>query len=192
MTTSKPDSIFCSAPNPGDEGMKYTIIRTGPKGIKGPIITSHDPLGLYTHWAGGRTLPCVRHDCEQCEQNAARRWYGYLMVYSLKQDRQYLFEYTAAAAETVVRYFAKHRTLRGAQLIGERAGARANGRLTLYLHTPKAENDPLPKAPNRVALLSQMWSVPLESFLEKQPPAVEAADTSITAIRSEPRDANVE
>jgi len=189
MSASKNDSIFSNTPDEGDEGMRYQILRTGPKGIKGPIVTSHDPVGLYTHWAGGRTLPCVRKKCELCEQNVARRWYGFLMVYSLKQDRQYLFEYTAAAAATVVDYWERHRTLRGARLSGERQGARANGRLTLFLMPPMPEIDPLPKAPNRVALLSQMWSVPLEQFLEPQSAAKQEAAEFIDRIRPAIKDA---
>lgn len=183
MSASKIDSIFSNLPDDGDEGMRYQIIRTGPKGIKGPIVTSHDQLGLYTHWAGGRTLPCVKAKCECCEQNIARRWYGYLMVFSIKQDRQYLFEYTAAAAPTVDAYWVKHRTLRGAKLAGERQGDRANGRLTLFLSPPQSDVEPLPKAPERIALLSQMWSVPLDQFLAPQTNAKLEAAEFIDKIR---------
>jgi len=183
MSASKTESIFSNVPDDGDEGMRYQIIRTGPKGIKGPIVTSHDPLGLYTHWAGGRTLPCVKKACEHCEQNVSRRWYGFLMVYSIKQDRQYLFEYTASAASTVVQYWEKHRTLRGAAISGERQGGRPNGRLTLFLTPPKSEAEPLPKAPERVSLLSQMWSVPLSEFLEPQSATKKQAEEFIEQIR---------
>lgn len=216
MTTSSNASIFSNAPNDGDEGMRYQILRTGPKGLTGPIVTSHDPLGLYTHWMGGRTVPCIqsncdhcnakiptkRHQsglqthvvndievpctnqpCEPCEQNAARRWYGFLMVHSFKQDRSYLFEYTASAAAAVVSYWETHRTLRGAKISAARQGNRPNGRLELFLTPPAAEADRLPKAPNRVDLLAQMWSVPLEAFLnepKRQADEPLAAPTHVT------------
>lgn len=170
MSASKPPTIFCNTPDEGDRGMKYAIVRTPPKGLKGAIVTSHDPLGMYTHWHGGRTSPHVGTPCELCDANVSKRWYGYLMIYSIKQARQFLFEYTGSPAESVVEYWVQHRTLRGARLIAERQGARANGRLSLFLHAPAPGAEPLPIAPNRVLLLSQMWQVPLNDFLSPDDP----------------------
>lgn len=186
--TRKPTPIFSTAPPTQDEGMRYQILRVPPKGLSGPIITSHDPIGLHTHWTGGRTVPCVQDNCKHCEENCSRRWYGYVMIYAQKSDRQFLFEYTAACAHTIVEYFNSHRTLRGARIDAVRQQGRPNGRVVLYLRPPVAEMERLPAAPNRVSLLSQMWTVPLELFQQTTPPAAPTTKRTRASKRETPTD----
>ena len=185
---SKPPQVFSRQPNDGDQGMRYEILRVPAKGLSGPIITSHDPIGLYTHWTGGRTIPCIQSKCEHCDANVSRRWYGYIIVYSQPRDRQFLFEYTASSANTIVEYFNQHRTLRGAKIEAIRHGNRPNGRLVLYLRPPVTEMERLPQAPNRVTLLSQMWSVPLDQFAQDKPPAAATTKQTRASKRETPTD----
>lgn len=58
-----------------------------PQGKKTPIFNSQyrgflralgDPVGVFVHWASGRTLPCLKGGCRHCSAGEPARWAGYV------------------------------------------------------------------------------------------------------------------
>lgn len=54
-----------------------TVVRVRP-GQK--LLVSHlcaEIVGLYTHWFGGKTVPCDLNHCKACDRNVPRLWKGF-------------------------------------------------------------------------------------------------------------------
>ena len=66
-TSLSPEADFWQRrPDPDDTGIKYEIVRVGPKGLSGVVILSYDVVGTNLHYYAGRSTPCVDDACPAC------------------------------------------------------------------------------------------------------------------------------
>jgi len=68
-------------PESGYDGPQYKLVRVrAGRGVEGTIL-SPNCTGLWTHYDGRRSVPCLGEDaCEFCKQCRSSRWVGYLLI----------------------------------------------------------------------------------------------------------------
>jgi len=166
---------FSAYPDEDKTGPTIEVFRVTTKPKRGLIVASHDPLGVYTHWRNNRKLPCLQHACDCHETGEERRWYGYLAIWQPSTCNMGILEYTKAAALPIKEYFAKHRTLRGAQIDANRRSDKPNSRLVVSIYPGRFPKDEIPKAPNRTQILCRIWSINYDQFDDGSLPAKQQA-----------------
>lgn len=79
--------------DPDEPRLRVRRLRLNP--ITG-IIVSTSSEGLLTHWADGRSRPCLDVDCPGCEQGISTRWLGYIQCQSQagQAQRSWLLQLT--------------------------------------------------------------------------------------------------
>ena len=155
------------------------LIRT-PRGAPlYAIITSPSFLGLDTHFWKGHTTPCEAPNCSACEHGLMATWHGYLSLWNPKNNHAAIFEFTAAGGIQLEDYARRIGTLRGAALLAQRIGKRANGRLDFQLSPASPSHGPIPEPPNLLSVLAAIWRLPLDAFTI---PCGQALDTAQNAI----------
>lgn len=150
-------------------GVGLPIRRTPAAGVLAAVITSPDMLGAYTHYYGGRTVPCARPDCKACADGLPYRWHGYVSAWDLRTAEHVLLEVTAAGAEPLVEYHRSHGTLRGCEIRASRPTKRHNGRVAIHTRPYDLKTARLPREPNLLAVLAHLWSLPLEALQDAHP-----------------------
>jgi len=148
------------APPPQPTQLPYLPLeRIKPGGAFRAIITTPTALGVWTHFMGGRTLPCMDSDCPGCLAQMPRRWEGYLGCLTPSPSRHIIVALTPAAAlgisDTAVDRFA----LRGNLIIFERAGKRLNSRLRARVEPIEFYQKMLPPEPDLKAHLMHIWGL---------------------------------
>lgn len=152
-------SVFSHRPKADDMPEGHDLWRVPASGIQGLTILSHDTVGAYVHYFGGRTQPCTDVGCKACEANKQPRWRGYLFVLRGRSERTGVVELTAACMAEIDQAFSTYRTLRGCGLTLTRKGQLANGKLYADLHAPKESRVALPKAPSLEKFLAKIWDL---------------------------------
>lgn len=150
----------------------YRLVRTPAKGQLELLITAEQLLGCYTHFFGGRTVPCTGEPCDACQAGSSMRWHGYVSAVTVKDQEPILFEVTAAAAEQLANYRAKIGTLRGCQCLAARVAARPNARVKLRMKPADLSRVELPKGFNVIAALCHVWGIPAtDTSVQTEPKA---------------------
>jgi len=145
---------------PKTERKGYDLHRTPPdKPIKG-LITCDDLIGCYTHWWGGRTVPCEGETCEACKNNSPSRWHCYLSVLESGTHDHFLFECTGKAALPLIAWREEHGTLRGVLMTAFRPKRKRNARVEMILKAYDCRNTRLPQPPDLIRALSVIWQLP--------------------------------
>lgn len=147
--------------HPPDDADRYTatLIRCKPgRPIRG-ICASPHLLGCWTHWFGGRTVPCDPPDCPACAQQVSRRWHAYIHLYSPSTHHSAILELTALAARELEAYIEQHHTLRGALLDVQRSNHRPNSTLILTTTPADLQRFNLPAPLDIPAALERMWEI---------------------------------
>jgi hypothetical protein len=147
--------------NAPDEADRYTatLIRVKPgRPIRG-ICASPHMLGCWTHWFGGRTIPCDQPDCIPCESQTSRRWHAYLHLWSPASHHSAILEITALAARELEPYIEQHHTLRGAEIDVQRSNQRPNSPLIIVARPADLQRFQLPEPLDIIAAMSRMWEV---------------------------------
>lgn len=139
----------------------FRMLRTPTRGKLELYILSNDLLGCWTHFFGGRTVPCTGEDCEACKAGSSGRWHGYVSAVEVKTHERVIFECTASAAEHLAAYRAKHGTLRGCHTLASRTSARPNARVQLRSKPLDQAEVQLPLPMNVQAALCHIWGIPL-------------------------------
>jgi len=151
---------FEPSPPIGSTKSPYRLLRTPSKGTLHIWITSDTLLGCWTHYYGGRTVPCSGDACDACSAGSSMRWHGYLSAIDAKDSEPILFELTASAAEQALAYRAKHGTLRGCDCLASRVSPRPNARVRLRMKPLDLSNTDLPKPLTIIPALCHIWGVP--------------------------------
>ena len=115
---------FSSQPPMESTRSAFRLVRTPSKGKLALFITSDSLLGCWTHFFGGRTVPCTGDKCEACQALASTRWHGYVAALEVKTAEPVVFEITGGGAEQLAAYRAKHGTLRPGQTSSPHESAR--------------------------------------------------------------------
>lgn len=160
MADRKSDEDFWARrPEDGLEKRRYDVIRVGAgRSIKG-IMLAGDVIGAYTHWFGGRTVPCFGPECRACATGVEIRWHGYVPLMAIKQRTIQIFELTVAAVGPLDAWFRTHRSLRGALVELQRRGGRANGMVRSLVSDGPLPAEALPDPPDVKAVLRNLWSL---------------------------------
>jgi hypothetical protein len=143
------------------QSQPFPIIRVGATRPLVVIITCENTLGCYTHFWGGRTVPCTDPTCDACNAGCPRRWHIYLTVYSEPEQLHSLLELTAAAGENIYRYATEHGTVRACCIEATRRPKTSNGRIIIRTKMTDPARNPIPAAPDVPYLLSRLWNIPL-------------------------------
>jgi len=149
-------------PTPPIEATKspFRLVRTPAKGTLELHVTSDTLLGCYTHFFGGRTVPCSGEGCDACNAGATMRWHGYVAAITVKDQEPILFELTAAASEQLLAYRAKFGTCRGCNCQASRVAPRPNARVKLRMKPLDQSRVDLAKPFNIVQALCHIWGIP--------------------------------
>ncbi len=149
--------VFSNAPPDGTASNALTLIRTPATGRLACLIASSDVTGCPTHFWGGRTIPHEQKGCKPCEARCSWRWHSYCIIQQMPTGQMFLLELTAQATEPLIEYRKIFGSLRGAALVCERRGKRANGRVMVKINPPTSLPVGLPKAPDVVDILCSLW-----------------------------------
>jgi hypothetical protein len=170
-----------------DRHRTLSIIRTPPKGYICGIITSEHPVGCYTHYTTGRTLPCEGPTCPYCAKGTGNRWHGYLGLFLPTQAKHVIFECTAHAAQTIRDYLELVPKLRGTKLAAERRSYKANSAVLLNLSPANLAGIALPDEPDIRRILTIIWQLPGDALKQGQAThynrGIEVAPDAMAAMR---------
>ena len=128
-------------------------------------ILSERVFGLYTHWNGKKSSPCLKDpaECQGCKRGYSTRWKGFLHVLNVQTQRQLIFECTAFATSLFLDQVEDRRHLRGLRVLCERSRGADNGRLKMTLLPGTTSFIDLPVEVCPLATLEKLWG-------EKPPP----------------------
>lgn len=112
-----------SRPRSSTEGAPYTLYRVTGTRIQPFTVLSRAWIGIESHFVGGQSVICPpQGECEICQRRKALpRWRGYLMA-EQKWGRKTIvcLEFTARAADSIMRRYDDFGSLRGHQLNARR------------------------------------------------------------------------
>jgi len=145
---------------PVEKGNSLDLWRTPPKGKAGGIVTSTSIVGCFTHYFGGRTIPCEGATCKACGEGIGNRWHGYVGVYCMRSRKHGIFEFTAKASLPFQAYIELTGRLRGCEMVSERKGYRGNSPVIITCSPANLEGIDLPEPPNLKKILSNIWGLP--------------------------------
>lgn len=176
------------------ENKGYDLRRTPPdKPIKG-IITSDNIIGCYTHWWGGRTVPCEDDGCEACKNNTPARWHCYLSILEAGSRDHFIFECTGKAALPLQEWTKTNGKLRGVLLTAHRPKRRRNARVEIILRPHDCQGIVVPEAPDLMRAMAVIWQLPADAVkLEgavRQTPLVSMDQEILDKQRVNPADGN--
>ena len=142
------------------ENRGYDLRRTPPDQPLRGIITCDDVIGCYTHWWGGRTVPCEDATCEACKANTPSRWHCYLSVLEAKTHDHFIFECTGKAANPLIEYKDAKGTLRDAYMIAVRPKRRRNARVEIIVKPFDTSGLIIPSPPDLIRAMAVIWQLP--------------------------------
>jgi hypothetical protein len=173
-------------------GLSLPVIRTPNKGTIHGLITCDNLIGTNTHFYGGRTVPCMREECDACKDGAPFRWHAYLTCYNGQAKQHFIFECTALAAESFYEYLRANGTLRGCMFNARRGSSRANARVILELKPYAGDRSSIPHAPNLILALAKLWNIPITDVkaptATKRTAALEAFSAERAAASIDPHE----
>ena len=151
--------------------MGFDILRTPTGAPLQAIITCTELLVCDTHYWGGRTIPCERHqlaadgsttagNCPACNESVAYRTHVYVSALDMKTRDHFIFECTAHGAKPLAEYRAAAGTLRGCMIVATRPKAFKNGKVVIETSTANLGRFVLPDPPNLILALCTIWRLP--------------------------------
>jgi hypothetical protein len=143
-----------------DRKCGYRLERTPPDGTFTAIVTCHELIGCYTHYWGGRTMPCERPDCPACNANSPTRWHAFLSVWNPSTHDHVIFQCTAKAAVAFEEYQSSHGTLLGCHFRAHRPKRRRNAQVVIDCRPADLTKLRLPAAPNIMQAMAVIWQIP--------------------------------
>lgn len=125
------------------------------------LVTSEDLLGCYTHFWGGRTLPCEEPNCKACIENVPARWHAYVAVLQAGTMKHCILETTAGPSLSLVDYRNTYHTLRGCRIDASRQGSNANARIHFHCTPLDLSKINMPPEPDLHKVLATIWRLKL-------------------------------
>lgn len=160
------------------------LVRTPARGGLRGIITCDRSIGTFTHYFGGKTVPCGGSLCQACDDHCAKRWHSYLSLLLPSPEKHVICEITLAAAEEVWAFEDKNPSLREAHITLARRGDRDNGRVSASFSWAMRGKLQLPPAPAIEQNLRVMWGLDLREHLGNHTPAdAQATEGATREIR---------
>lgn len=163
---------------------QLTLIRCQQGGTIRAVITSPRIVGLYTHYFGGRTCPCVDVQCKACSEGFSARWHGYFGVWLAGKPQHKILELTANPCLAIQSYQDTYGTTRGALITVKRVGARQNGRVECVCEPCNRDKLSLPDEPNLINALATLWSLPTSAFIEQTAAQTGNAEQTVSGQRA--------
>jgi hypothetical protein len=142
----------------------YTLKRCPTAGRLFGIVTVDNLVGCYTHWYGGKTVPCQSPECKPCKEGVPKRWHSYVAAWNPKSNEEFLFECTGQGAEYFEHFRSISGTLKGCLFVSERLGSRHNGRVVITCKPADLSSIRLPDPLDVISVLSVIWQIPLTSI----------------------------
>jgi hypothetical protein len=153
--------IFLRRPNEIKQNVAWPMMRQKGSKIQFGTMISKDTIGAYLHYWRGRSVPHVYDGrCEACDKGYPFRYYGYAAALVGPNDVHGLIEFTDAAMAQVDAAYCKFRTLRGLVFKQSRVNLRSNGRMHVHFEEARRDRGELPKTPDVIKMLMNMWEVP--------------------------------
>lgn len=121
------------------------------------LVTCRRLRGVYTHFLGNRTQPCMKLNCEGCQKNLPHRWEGYVSLWTATPCKHVLVRLTEAAVNDMHGSAPDWTNIRGLHLSVERASSRANSRLLAKVSVYENNQVRLPEEPDLIAHLVLIW-----------------------------------
>jgi hypothetical protein len=148
-------------PMPGgeDQSFDWCIVRADEAKPILLIALSDKHWGTRTHFFKGRTMPCLKTDCEACKRKMLSRWTGYLLCLENKTGTKIIFEFTPPGALVLQKARNEYTTLRGLNIIASRPSRKANGKVLLEIRGMNSGAHKLPPAPDAKPLLMHIWGL---------------------------------
>lgn len=138
----------------------FELRRTPPDRPLIAIVTAEDLSVCFTHFWGGRTVPCETPDCDACKALSPSRGHCYLSAIDAKTREHFLFECTTTAAGPFQVYRAAHGTLRGCLFQATRPKRRRNAKVEIQAKPCDLTKISLPKPPNVPQAMAVIWQLP--------------------------------
>lgn len=149
VTGSQPESRPPSLP--------LRRIRAGEK--LSMFLTCREPLQVWTHFVGGRTLPHLTEGCPGCERNRPKRYEGYFSGVLIPEEKHVIVGVPAGACCSILDAQGDSGSLRGRGVVFERRGKRPNGQVVGELRKSSVHDGGLPKEPNLYDHLCRVWGL---------------------------------
>jgi len=124
------------------------------------VITSDQFYVCWTHFWGGRTVPCERPNCEACDKLSPARAHVYLSAYTIETNEHFIFECTTAAAEPFQAWIQTYGTLRGCLFQANRPKRRRNAPVQILTKPADQTKITLPKPPDIPLAMATIWQIP--------------------------------
>lgn len=152
---------------PPPEGRIFVPLIQPRPGTTAPVAAIHlggAVRGVWVHWDGIRSLPCIDGPADQCPghgRGLPLKWVGYLPAWDPRRQRRVILEVSAHAARTCPALFGPQPSaLRGQTVLLRRETTSRRSRIVceLRITTPPvteglpADWDPLP-------VLAHIWGV---------------------------------
>ena len=138
----------------------YELRRTPADRPIRAIATSNTIEVCWTHFWGGRTVPCEKPVCEACEALSPARPHCYLSAMNPENGDHFLFECTAGAAAPFQYWIATYGTLRGCFFQAVRPKRRRNSRVEITCKPADLTKITLPNPPNIPLAMAVIWQIP--------------------------------
>jgi hypothetical protein len=174
-----------------DAATKYgfDLRRTPPDRPLVAIIITPDLLGCFTHYWGGRTVPCeapsaeqiqegIPNNCPPCAENMPGRWHAYVACYDPRTQDTFIFETTAKGATALENYRDSFNTLRGCLFSASRPKRRKNAKVEIATKTADLTRITLPPAINIKRAMAIIWQIPADAI--STPSAMHSTPTVAT------------
>lgn len=142
-------------------GQGLPLIRTPAARSLTAIVTSTDLIGCDTHFWGGHTVPCDKPTCDACNNGIAYRWHAYLSAYNPKDQLHFIFECTAQAAQSFIRFRKEFNALRGCLFEAYRWKHARNGRVIIKCVPGGLPVVALPEPPDLARVMAIIWRLPI-------------------------------
>lgn len=135
------------------------LVRCPAKGGLRGIITCAKITGTYTHFWGGKTIPCGGSLCQACDEDQSRRWHGYFGIITPDPQRHQIVETTVQACEQIWAWEEINGSILGAKITLARRGEKVNGKICVSLDVSTRGKFRLPKEPDIEKNLRIIWGL---------------------------------
>ena len=135
-------------------------LRRTPRGgeIKCYIVSTK-PVGVWTHFYGGGTMPCEGDNCVACADHQSARKHWYIAVIGQKDGEKFMLEMTDRGADAIIQVIESKATLRGRYLRTYRINNKPNGPVESITGDLAPSHITIPNEPNLKQCLSIIWGL---------------------------------
>jgi hypothetical protein len=144
---------------------EWRLLRTPTSKIIKVAFVNARHYGLYKHHWKRSTYPHLREGCPACAAGNECRWYGYVLALLSPTREHVVFEFTAGAAESVLKAIRDYHTLRGLVVLASRPNKRDNGAVLLSFSGERLPESELPADVPCRPICARIWGHRDESRL---------------------------